>query len=587
MSVRNLYVGDSNGRAVGVFDGLASRALLTDTVGWTGKNKLKITASSVSNRNGVDWAVQSDKSVKANGTVSGGNSDFYLYEGMGQSVYMPIDVPTGSYVVSCGFDSNTPSGLTFYIIESGGTVVAELNRENLTANVSLDISKTYRVFFRATTNTAISNLVFYPMIRRATEPAGYEPYHDSVKETLRDAEVIEGKNLADYHAQKEITSGITLTDTGTGYRISGSSIGHWAKYGFYTKVPKNTICVLSIDMTITSGDAQINIIGTTGSINTAITSQVISSSGAQTIQFNSGNYDFVWIGLYITNASSSSGDVTYNNIMICTQAEWDKSHAFAPYYEPLKDRKLDITDEQVLGAWNLGENRGTTQTLNGATFTKNADDTVTVDIAGDAVTAYAEYLFVPEGTLLPDRLERGKTYYLSGCTGGGFNPNTFYVFIVFRDSGNQSAGSVVCTDGYTQFTVPLNAYSYRWGIAIFQTAGKLTGKVFSPMISLKPNMPYVPYAMTNRELTDNKFGYTKGLTNIDANTLTKNGFYVLQSNITNVPVTYAALQVINYGNDNGIVQVLYPFGYDGEIYTRRYWVNAWSAWYKFTGAVVQ
>lgn len=163
--------------------------------------------------------------------------------------------------------------------------------------------------------------------------------------------------------------------------------------------------------------------------------------------------------------------------------------------------KLDVTAQQQLGAWNLGENRGITQTINGATFTKNADDTVTVNIAGDAVTAYAEYLFVPEGTLLPDRLERGETYYLSGCTGGGFNPNTFYVFIVFRDSSNHSAGSVVCTDGYTQFTVPLNAHSYRWGIAIFQAAGKLTGQVFSPMISLKPNMPYVPYAMTNRELT--------------------------------------------------------------------------------------
>jgi hypothetical protein len=174
--------------------------------------------------------------------------------------------------------------------------------------------------------------------------------------------------------------------------------------------------------------------------------------------------------------------------------------------------KLDATNAQVLGAWNLFQNNGINGTWNGATFIKNADDTVTVDIAGSAVTADINYLMsYADYHALPQWLQPGTTAYISGCDGGNYSvldggSDTFYIYGAFQDSNRIFISATTSSKGERQFTVPANAAYYRIGMIIAPAAGKLTNKVFSPMIALQPNMPYVKWVMTNRELTD-KWNY--------------------------------------------------------------------------------
>jgi hypothetical protein len=146
------------------------------------------------------------------------------------------------------------------------------------------------------------------------------------------------------------------------------------------------------------------------------------------------------------------------------------------------------------GAVNLLQNNATTQNVNGITFTVNADKTIT---ANGTATADAQVTLNTSGTSAPiSGLETGN-YKLSGCPIGGGN-NTYQLFAkglsnnYYSDSGD---GVSISNDGI--------AY-VRMVIKNGQTVSNL---VFKPMISdLSLNLSYddyVPYAMTNRELTDN------------------------------------------------------------------------------------
>ena len=144
----------------------------------------------------------------------------------------------------------------------------------------------------------------------------------------------------------------------------------------------------------------------------------------------------------------------------------------------------------ALGAKNLLKVTSTTQTINGVTFTVNADQTVS--LSGTA-TATATFVIVDNATsnAIPD-----GSYILTGCPSGGGN-NTYdlrwYLYSSGKSTYDQGSGASVNKTGNTTSS----------NIAILIRSGVNTdGLVFRPMLrnSEITDAAYVPYAPTNREL---------------------------------------------------------------------------------------
>ena len=144
----------------------------------------------------------------------------------------------------------------------------------------------------------------------------------------------------------------------------------------------------------------------------------------------------------------------------------------------------------ALGAKNLLKVTSTTQTINGVTFTVNADQTVS--LSGTA-TATATFVIVDNATsnAIPD-----GSYILTGCPSGGGN-NTYdlrwYLYSSGKSAYDQGSGASVNKTGNTTSS----------NIAILIRSGVNTdGLVFRPMLrnSEITDAAYVPYAPTNREL---------------------------------------------------------------------------------------
>lgn len=140
----------------------------------------------------------------------------------------------------------------------------------------------------------------------------------------------------------------------------------------------------------------------------------------------------------------------------------------------------------VLGSKNMLPNTATTQVINGITFTVNDDGSVTANGTATADSSFQiNKLTLPKGT-----------YVLNGCPSGGA-ATTYRLFALpsgkspHYDNGNG-----------VQFAVTDNTLIYYVRIVIFngQTVSNLT---FYPMIrpSSIVDDTYVPYAMTNHELT--------------------------------------------------------------------------------------
>jgi hypothetical protein len=154
---------------------------------------------------------------------------------------------------------------------------------------------------------------------------------------------------------------------------------------------------------------------------------------------------------------------------------------------------------EVNGAVNMLLNNVTTQTISGITFTANNDGTVTANgtvtqspSAAGGTSTYITGLVV------------GETYVLSGLPESTALSGSEAFIKLYK---NDNSYSEIKTTGSKTLTFTYdgtNAKVIDFGIRTVGTV--VTNAVFKPMICLKSlydaDPTYVPYAMTNRELTE-------------------------------------------------------------------------------------
>ena len=164
----------------------------------------------------------------------------------------------------------------------------------------------------------------------------------------------------------------------------------------------------------------------------------------------------------------------------------------------------------VYGSKNLLLNNAVTQTINGVTFTVNSDGSVIAN--GTATGGNASLFIEPVNSPYKTNI---KGMVLSGCTGG--SDETYSIRMEVSNDGSTYAGSVQNFDG----DLVLSGYNYFGPAHIIVRSGVTVNNVlFKPMIRdarIKDDT-YVPYAMTNKALTDSVAQLNSAITknNIEA-----------------------------------------------------------------------
>ena len=356
------------------------------------------------------------------------------------------------------------------------------------------------------------------MLRKASiaDPT-YEPFHKSVVDTLRDAEVVEGKNLLPLTLKKMqsantssgtwsgnifVRNGITYTinTDNNGNVVNIVANGTASGYTELNLVPNNTFYLPKGSYILSGGvtnDARIFYYNGTSYYDSKPDEVNFDVSG------NESNTRYV-----ITVVSGTTVNNAVFKPMIRKATETDPT--YEPYYIPLKESKFDRAEQAVLGAKNLNAVPYTdsTKTDRGVTFTLNSDGSVTVNGTNDGTgnsLFYAHPRYNFKSDLNPLILPNGK-YIVSGCPNGG-STNTYYIICTYTINGSGETYGSDYGDG-VEITLQGDDRSQsevQLGLYITVKSGQTVNNlVFKPMLRLAsdPDNSYVPYAMTNKELTE-------------------------------------------------------------------------------------
>ncbi len=160
---------------------------------------------------------------------------------------------------------------------------------------------------------------------------------------------------------------------------------------------------------------------------------------------------------------------------------------------PIKDLAAFPRSEQaVLGAKNFVSAKPESATSDTITFTSNSDGTITANTS--APTTQRAYVRAWRGTL-----KKGR-YIFNGCPSGGNNTTGYYMRFQTPSQQFDDVGNGV------EVVIDDNNVAQTWSVYIvFEVAGLTADNlVFKPQIRLASDTDdtYAPYAMTNRELTE-------------------------------------------------------------------------------------
>lgn len=278
--------------------------------------------------------------------------------------------------------------------------------------------------------------------------------------------------------------------------------------------------------------------------------------------------------------SSSNGDTGTYQQMADTVMVRDASitdDTYESYHESVEEVVEQIyADNGVLGAKNLLPNNATSQTINGVTFTVNADGSVTVN---GTATASADLQ----------------------C--GSYNTPYYYDFVnkykgtdrKFRFTGKTSnvrlqfwsTNFTVYDENAFAFPANINMNNFNFSIHV-DNGATVNNETIYPMMILAsdPDDTYVPYAMTNREITDavntlqNKINPLFNINTIDT-TKTADDYPLgifdikLTSGTVISGITVGANMRGIASNNDGVL-IAYVSGADGTTYVVTYSVgNGW------------
>lgn len=195
---------------------------------------------------------------------------------------------------------------------------------------------------------------------------------------------------------------------------------------------------------------------------------------------------------------------------------------------PTPDEPVEI--KSVSGVENLLNVSNTDKTINGVTFTKNSDGTITVNGTATATTIYN----LLENSSLT--LEKG-TYILSGCPNGG-SDSTYKLDI--------PVGSYPTDYGADAKVIVNEETTYNSMRIVIYSGTTLNDLVFKPMLS-KKMADYVPYGHWLKVKNINKLNQEQSIM-IDMNKYDENGNIIDYYELCSIDNTKDELNIDKDGN---------------------------------------
>ena len=343
--------------------------LLKDTVGWVGKNKAPVHIDNIKSLNSSvgTWSgnvyTRNDLTFTFDVNKDGYVTRITLSGTASANTTVELLTLTGAQIKALGSSLVLSGGITSnaYLIlrKSDWTNVARSNGSDSNAfnTASLEDATTYYLSAPVTSGTNTSGFVYYPMLRDASIPdSTFEPYHPSVEEEIKQVYVDNGilgahqwldvsKDPISYHT--------TLSVSGHSIRLQTTS-QTWGNVSYkLTTLPKNTKFNLRCNASITSGAALIALRGKVAGGSDVVIREISVSAGAFDAEFNTSNYDEITIGFYCTDSTTTTADITYGDILLKLAS--DMSNDVTDYSETnqqLTQSKFPRSEQRVLGAKN-------------------------------------------------------------------------------------------------------------------------------------------------------------------------------------------------------------------------------------------
>ncbi|MBQ5825789.1 MAG: hypothetical protein IIW48_13435 [Clostridia bacterium] len=224
----------------------------------------------------------------------------------------------------------------------------------------------------------------------------------------------------------------------------------------------------------------------------------------------------------IANGYAVGGTPLIFKPMLCTEADWNISHKYAPPALPNYDltrleaedraslaevvdsgakNRIDLSDLEAIKALNTyGSWNGNVYTYdNSTTFTFNEDGTIGVATVGTIQSQAGCNLIVPT-TLI-----NGEEYVISGCPAGGSSGATNGYMLDYQYNRGGSIYYILDTGDGARFTYSSSDSVVKILIIIRPQTNISSGLVFKPMIcteeAWKISQNYAPYALPNTDLT--------------------------------------------------------------------------------------
>ena len=474
-----------------------AEALVKDTVGWTGKNLFNIPSDVVSGtyRN-VDYTVNRNSnnavtSIVVNNQAQGGNA----------FVSIRYTLPAGDYIFSSCPSGGSGETYNAMIQKTDGTNT----RFDFGDGVLISIAETTEFYiypFRIVSGYTANNLVFKPMICRAdiTDPT-YEPYHESVE--VMHEEEIHGVNLLKNEATTQTVNGVTFTVNVDGsVTVNGTATAD-ASLIIYNGQKRTDAPFKNIPVILSKGNEAFvantslycNVYQGTTYVRTIANCQGVLNTESDVFEVDYNGYDGIRVGIVISNG------VTLSNAVfrpMLRKADIEDS-TYRPYnYQAIQNQ---LNAQGVLGAKNLLLNEATSQTINGVTFTVNADKSVTVNgTATDDIRLRINPATNTVSYNVAIPIDKGS-YILSGGTS-----NIQLRLNGFTDSSASNAGLARSpADSLQRDKFSITTDTARYNVFAYIASGTtISNEIIYPMIRLAsdPDDTYQPYTMTNRELTE-------------------------------------------------------------------------------------
>lgn len=258
---------------------------------------------------------------------------------------------------------------------------------------------------------------------------------------------------------------------------------------------------------------------------------------------------------------------------------------YEPYHESVEEEIEQIyADNGVLGAKNiLNTNDSNVRTISDGTTLVHLTNGIEVKNTTAATWCFASFWLknLPKNTDFTFdtdiTITSGKARILIRDADTGD-----YIYTLDAAAGHHKVA--FNTGNYTSLNV--NFYS----ASDVSQIGDVTYDNLILKLASDPDDTYVPYAMTNRELTEKVFEKRVLTSADDLDNILETGIYTVTTSPANSPenITYYTL-LVQGGDIYNLQQVIFKSSSrSGVIYTRDKGgsPSAWHDWYKFTGTVV-